>query len=183
VSRRRITALFTSSFVAFSLTTWLLTRTNFDGDGARGAGSPEGVVRMQLDALARGETQVAYALFSPRYRAEVSLDAFREVVATHGEMFHAKSIAIEEVSSSFSREEMRVRIAAADGQRYVARYTAVFIDGRWWIDAMRWHADEESPERVFTRAFDEDAPSNFRVGRRDSVRLGGRSIDTAGGGA
>jgi len=162
VSRRRITALFASSFVAFSLTTWLLTRANFGGDGARDASTPEGAVRMQLDALARGEAPVAYALFSPRYRAEVAPEAFREVVATHGEMFRAKTIAIEEVSSSVSREEMRVRMGAADGQRYVARYTAVFIDGRWWIDEMHWHADEESPGRVFTIAHDADAARSLR---------------------
>ncbi len=155
VFHRRITALFASGFVAFSLTTWLLTRTNFGGDASRDASTAEGVVRMQLDALAKGETQVAYGLFSPRYRAEVSSEEFQRVVATHGEMFRAKTMAIEEIAQAVSRDELRVRIGADDGQHYVARYSTILIEGRWWIDAMRWHVEEESPERIFTGTPDE----------------------------
>jgi Domain of unknown function (DUF4864) len=166
VFQRRVSALFASSFVAFSLTAWLLTRTNIGGDAAHDASTPEGVVRMQLDALAQHETQIAYGLFSPQYRGEVPLETFQRIVSMHGEMFRAHTIAIEEIEKSSARDEMRVRIAAADGQHYVARYSTILIEGRWWIDAMRWHLDEEPPERIFTRAARSDA------GSIDSKRCG-----------
>jgi len=151
VSRKRITALFASSFAAFSLTTWLLTKTNIGGDAGHDASTPEGVVRMQLDALAQGEAQMAYGLFSPRYRAEVPFAAFEEIVKAHGGMFRAKTIAIEEMGRTYARDEMRVRIGSADGEHYVARYSTILIEGHWWIDAMRWRVDEAPPERIFTQ--------------------------------
>jgi hypothetical protein len=159
--QRRVALLFASSFAAFSLTTWLLTRTNIGSDAAHDASTPQGVVRMQLDALAQSELQVAYGLFSPQYRAEVSLEAFQRVISTHGEMFHAKTITIEEIAQSISRDEMRVRIGAADGQRYVARYSAVFIDGRWWIDAMHWRLDETPPERILASTIRRNVGGGF----------------------
>lgn len=147
--QRRVAILFASGFAAFSFTTWLLTRTNI-GDAGRDATTPEGVVRMQLDALGRGEAQSAYGLFSPQYRAEVSFEAFQHVIVVHNEMFRANSEVVEEVSRAATRAEMRVHIGAADGQHYVARYSTVLIENRWWIDAMRWRVDEAPPERIFT---------------------------------
>lgn len=153
--QRRVTALFAASFAAFSFTTWLLTRTQVGGSESRDAGTAEGVVRMQLDALAQGEVQIAYAQFSPQYREEVPFATFQEIATTHGQMFRANTIAIEEIEKSALRDEMRVRIISADGQHYVARYAAVLIDGRWWIDAMHWRADETPPERVFANSVGE----------------------------
>ena len=179
MSPRRISALFASSFAAFSLTTWLLTKTNIGGDAARDASTPEGVVRMQLDALAQSEPQIAYGLFSPQYRAEVPFAAFQEIVRAHGGMFRAKTIAIEEIARSYSRHEMRVRIGAADGEHYVARYSTILIEGRWWIDAMRWRVDETPPERVFTEAPDENIARSCRAAARSSAP----GFDSACGGA
>ena len=179
MSRQRITALFASSFAAFSLTTWLLTKTNIGGDAGHNASTPEGVVRMQLDALAQSEPQIAYGLFSPRYRAEVPFAAFEEIVKAHGGMFRAKTIAIEEIARSYARDEMRVRIGSADGEHYVARYSTILIEGRWWIDAMRWRVDEAPPERVFTRARNDDAARSCSA----AGRSGERAFDTAWRGA
>ena len=175
MSGRRITALFASSFAAFSLTTWLLTRTNIGGDSGHDASTSEGVVRMQLDALAQSEPQIAYGLFSPQYRAEVSFAAFQQVISTHGGMFRAKTIAIDDIAKSYSRDEMRVRIGAADGEHYVARYSTILIEGRWWIDAMRWRLDEAPPERIFTRAVTTGAMLRCNVAARSSAR----AFDTA----
>ncbi len=155
IFQRRVTALFAASFAAFSFTTWLLTRTQIAGSESRDAATAEGVVRMQLNALAQGEPQIAYAQFSPQYRKEVPFATFQEIATTHGQMFRANTIAIEDIEKSSLRDEMRVRITSADGQHYVARYATVLIDGRWWIDAMRWRADETPPERVFTNSVGE----------------------------
>lgn len=150
IFQRRVTALFAASFAAFSFTTWLLTRTQIAGSESRDAATAEGVVRMQLDAMAQGELQIAYAQFSPQYREEVPYETFQQIATTHGQMFRTNTIAIEDVAKSSLRDEMRVRITSADGQHYVARYATVLLDGRWWIDAMRWRADETPPERIFS---------------------------------
>lgn len=175
IFQRRVTALFASSFAAFSLTTWFLTRTNFAGDAAHDATTAEGVVRLQLDALSQSEPQIAYGLFSPQYRAEVPFETFQRVISTHGGMFRANTIAVEDIARSSLRDEMRVRISAADGQHYVARYATILIDGRWWIDAMRWRHDEAPPERIFTRALRDDDHFGCSLRLRDAVHR----IDTA----
>jgi hypothetical protein len=150
IFQRRATILFAATFVAFSFTTWLLTRTQIGSNESHEASTPEGVIRMQLDALAQGELQIAYAQFSPQYREEVPYAAFQQIATTHSQMFHANTIAIEELTKSSSRDEMRIRISSADGQHYVARYATILIEGRWWIDAMRWRLDESPPERIFS---------------------------------
>jgi hypothetical protein len=169
IFQRRATILFATTFAAFSFTTWLLTRTQIGKSESHDASTPESVVRMQLDALAQSELQVAYAQFSPQYREEVPFAAFQQIVTTHNQMFRADTIAIEELTKSALRDEMRVRISSADGQHYVAHYATVLIDGRWWIDAMRWRADETPPERVFTRTMP-DAQPDFATRPRRSAR-------------
>ena len=159
IFQRRATILFATTFAAFSFTTWLLTRTQIGGSESRDAGTAEGVVRMQLNALAQGELQIAYGQFSPKYREEIPFAAFQQVVTTHGEMFRANTIAIEDISKSSLRDEMH----------YVAHYATVLIEGRWWIDAMRWRADETPPERVFTRAMP-DTQRDFATRRRRPAR-------------
>lgn len=182
IFQRRVTALFASTFAAFSLTTWFLTRTNFSGAAAHDSSTPEGVVRLQLDALSQSEPQIAYGLFSPQYRAEVSFEAFERVISTHGGMFRANSVAVEDIAQSNSRDEMRVRVTAADGQHYIARYSAVLIEGRWWIDAMRWRHDEAPPERIFTLSV--TRRRSFEIPGCDAVVAAvAREIDSADGGA
>jgi Domain of unknown function (DUF4864) len=150
IFQRRVTILFATTFAAFSFTTWLLTRTQISSNESHDASTSEGVVRMQLDALAQGELQIAYAQFSPQYRGEVPFAAFQQIATTHSQMFRANAIAIEEITKSSSHDEMRIRISSADGQHYVAHYATILIEGRWWIDAMRWRPDESPPERIFS---------------------------------
>jgi hypothetical protein len=150
IFQRRATILFATTFAAFSFTTWLLTRTQIAGNESHDASTPEGVIRMQLDALAQGQLQIAYAQFSPQYREEVPFAAFQQIATTHSQMFRANKIAIEEIAKNSQREELRVHITSADGQHYVARYATILIEGRWWIDAMRWRPDESPPERIFS---------------------------------
>jgi Domain of unknown function (DUF4864) len=150
IFQRRATILFATTFAAFSFTTWLLTRTQIAGNESHDASTPEGVIRMQLDALAQGQLQIAYAQFSPQYREEVPFAAFQQIATTHTQMFRANKIAIEEIAKNSQREELRAHITSADGQHYVARYATILIEGRWWIDAMRWRPDESPPERIFS---------------------------------
>ena len=151
---RRLVLLFASSFAAFSLTTWFLARMiNAPGE-PQVAGTAEGVVREQLDALAQGETRVAYAMFSPRYRNEISFEAFDTIVREHGSMFRASSIRKESERGSLARAEIIMRLDVASGDRFIARYALISIEGRWWIDEMHWRLDMPPAGRAVTRNLD-----------------------------
>jgi Domain of unknown function (DUF4864) len=172
IFQRRVTILFATTFAAFSFTTWLLTRTQIGNNESHDTSTPEGVIRMQLDALAQGELQIAYAQFSPQYREEVPYAAFQQIVTTHNQMFRVNTIAIEEMAKTSSRDEIRVRISSADGQHYVARYATILIEGRWWIDAMRWRPDQSPPDRIFSRATDAGRNVGGRVYHAPGLALG-----------
>src|SRR5262245_4436255 len=72
--RRRMAWLLSLSLAAFILTIWILVRVqppaSLFSDG------PLDVVRAQLDAVDHGDLRASYNLFSERYRAEVSFDAW-----------------------------------------------------------------------------------------------------------
>jgi len=153
---RRLMLLFASSFAAFSLTTWFLARVNNAADAPRDASTAEGVVREQLSALAKGESRVAYALFTPRYRAEVPFEAFDALVREHGAMFRTTSIRKETKFATLARSEITLRLESETGDRFVARYTLVIIEGRWWIDEMRWHVDSQPADRIIARGIEND---------------------------
>lgn len=146
--------LFASSLAAFSLTTWFLARVNNAADTPRDASTAEGVVREQLSALAKGESRVAYALFTPRYRAEVPLEAFDALVREHGAMFRTSSIRKETEIASLARSDITLRLESESGDRFVAHYTLVIIEGRWWIDEMRWRVDSQPADRIIAREFE-----------------------------
>lgn len=145
---RRLAVLFAASFAAFSLTTWFLARMNTVADMPRDANTAEGVIRQQLDALTQGETRVAYALFSPRYRSEVPFDNFEAAVRAHGAMFRATSIRKESEIETLSRAEIKLKLETSGGDHFVARYTLIEIEGRWWIDEMHWHVDTPAAGRI-----------------------------------
>ncbi len=148
---RRLVVLFASSFAAFSLTTFFLARMNIIADMPHDTNTAEGVIRQQLDALAQGETRVAYALFTPRYRSEVSFEMFEATVHAHGAMFCATSVRKESEIETLARAEIKLRLETAGGDRFLARYTLVAIEGRWWIDEMHWHVDAPAGGRTLAR--------------------------------
>ena len=145
---RKIAALFASSFVAFTLTTWFLSRVSNPADTPGSASTAEGVIREQLDALAQGKTRVAYAFFSPRYRSDVPFETFEAMVRAHGDMFRTTSIRKESEFESATRDEIKLRLDTASGDRFVARYTVVSIEGRWWIDEMNWRIETPGDGRT-----------------------------------
>jgi hypothetical protein len=150
---RRLAVLFASSFVAFSLTTWFLARKNNIADVPRAANTAEAVIRQQFEAVSQGELRVAYALFSPRYRSEVPFETFEETVRAHGAIFRATSVRKESEIETVARAEIKLRLETAGGDRFTARYTLIEIEGRWWIDEMRWHVEAAADGRSLAREF------------------------------
>jgi Domain of unknown function (DUF4864) len=152
---RRLVLLFASSFVAFSLTTWFLARSNSAPDEPQADAAPvtpEGIVHEQLDALGQAKTRVAYALFSPRYRSEIPFEAFDTMVREHSAMFRANSVRKESEIATSGRDDITMHLETASGDRFIARYKLVLIEGRWWIDEMRWHEEAPSPNRTLAQS-------------------------------
>lgn len=136
--RRRLLALLGVGGVAFVLTTWILVRFENPLGPAGLRSSPMSVVRAHLEALNRGELHAAYALFSPRYRQNVSFEAYHELVVRHWRKFRTRELQFSRDEESGERAILETRLLAEGGERYVARFTLVRVDGRWWIDDLRW---------------------------------------------
>jgi len=159
---RRLVTLLATAVAAFALTIWLLVRHDPLGGAAEENSAAAGVVRAQLDALGRGELRAAYDLFSDHYREQVPFDAFHKLVATHWTMFRAREIKFESREASSVRAVFDTHIVSSDGERYLARFTVVEAEGRWWIDDVRW-GFEPVPRHRLTAQLRFTAASGDRV--------------------
>jgi hypothetical protein len=148
--RRRLLVLLCGMCFAFAFTTWLLVRYENPLWLSRLASGPASVVRSQLEALNRGELQVAYDSFSPKYREQVPFEAFHQLVVTHRNMFHTRELRIGRDDESGGRADLETHLVTEGGKRYVARFTLVRLDGRWWIDDLHW--GDEPTQRQKHRA-------------------------------
>jgi len=140
---RRLRVLLFASTLAFALTTWMLVRVDNPAALLGWGPGPSTIARAHLEALNRGELRVAYELFSTQYRQQVPFDVYHQLVITHREMFLIADATFQETEDSGDRAVLEGSITASDGEHYRARFTMVRIDGRWWIDDLRWGLDEE----------------------------------------
>ena len=160
---RGMGALLGASAAAFTLTIWLLVRMDAASgaiapvpaaNGAPGetqAAAPERVVRAQLDAFRRGQVREAYDLFSAHYREQVSFEAFHELVASHWRVLRTRTVQFESREATGARAVFDTHIVATDGERYLARYTLIESEGRWWIDEVHWGAEPDAPRHFAER--------------------------------
>lgn len=145
--RRNLYVLLGLALAAFILTLWILVRV--DSPFGIFASGPQEVVRAQLRALDLGELKPAYDLFSPRYRAQVSFDAWHELCIAHWQMFHADVVRADQPELRGAGVLLEVYLRGADAVNYRARFTVVRADGRWMIDDVHWA--EEPSDRDFWR--------------------------------
>jgi len=145
--RRSLFAALTLALVAFTLTSWILVRV--DSPFGIFATGPQDVVRAQLRDLDRGQLKPAYDLFSPRYRSQVSFDAWHELCIAHWRMFHANVIRADQPEPRGAGVFLEIYLRGADATNYRARFTVIRADGRWWIDDVHWM--EEPSAREFWR--------------------------------
>jgi hypothetical protein len=138
--------------LAFGVTTWLLVRSNNPFGLFRLASGPTSVVRAQLEALSRGDLRKAYDLFSARYRHDVSFDAFHQLVVTHRGMFQTQQMRIGRDDEAGTKAIVITHLVAESGRRYVARFTLVQTEGRWWVDDLRWGSERDAGDRETLRA-------------------------------
>lgn len=135
---RRLAVLLVAAVAAFSLTTWLLLRMD---TAALAQAEPAAVVRQHLEALNRGDLRAAYALFSESYRERMAFETYNAMVAEHREVFTTRRVEFENQRQSGTRAVLTTRVLAADGGRYLARFSLVRQRGRWWIDDVHWSAE------------------------------------------
>ena len=154
---RRLGTLLMASLIAFALTAWSLVRWDGFAEPTGDDAGPSSVVRAQLTALGRGDLREAYDLFSQGYRDRVPFRAFHELVAAHPTMFRPRAIEFGGRQESRVRAVLDTHIVAADGERYLARYTLIVVEGRWWIDDLRWGREAEQTDRITARL---DEPSH-----------------------
>ena len=145
---RRLRMVLAAGLAAFCLVTWLLVRN----DGALGwfaFSAPARVVRQHLEALSRGQTREAYSFFSRKYRGEIPLRAYEQLVNSHRAMFRTHVLSVASPSRSDDVAVLDFSLQASSGTLYLARFTLVRNDDQWWIDQIRW---SEAPNpRGFTR--------------------------------
>ena len=140
---RRLRVLLFAGTLAFALTTWMLVRVDNPASLLGWGPGPSTVAQAHLEALSRGELRAAYEFFSTHYRQQVSFDEYHQLVVTHREMFLIAEAKFQETEDSGDRAVLESSITASDGEHYRARFTMVRIDGRWWIDDLRWGLEEE----------------------------------------
>ncbi len=142
----RRAALLAAGLAALTLLAWLIVQR----EGLLDAVGPREIVRAQLDDLGRGQLRAAYELFSPRYRQEVPFNEWRELVLTHWRVFRTRELRFGENQEYGGRTVMETHLTAESGDHYVARFTLIHADGRWWVDDLRWSHEGDDPGRIST---------------------------------
>jgi hypothetical protein len=142
----RRAALVATGLAALALLAWLVVQR----EGLLEASSPRETVRAQLDDLGRGQLRAAYDLFSPRYRQQVPFDLWRQLVVTHWRVFRTRELRFGDNQESGGRAVLETHLTAESGDRYVARFTLIRAQGRWWIDDLRWSQESDDRERIST---------------------------------
>jgi len=163
---RRLAALLGTGTLAFTLTTWLLLRHEARrarvgasalagaksdgpaqgpptaGDEAAGAAALR-TARAMLAAMNHDDLGTAYSYFSQRYRSHVPLASFRGLVRTHRDMFHTEEQDVKTRSETKDRVMLDIHVSSDDDEDYVAQFTLVRLEGRWWVDELHWSFDED----------------------------------------
>ncbi|MCL6482147.1 MAG: DUF4864 domain-containing protein [Firmicutes bacterium] len=141
----RLVILLVVAVATFSAITWLLLRM----DSLQLAqAEPARVVRQHLEALNRGDFRAAYALFSESYRERIAFETYHAMVAEHRAVFTTRRVEFEAQRQSGMRAVLTTRVLAADGGRYLARFSLVREAGRWWIDDIRWSAEPRNRRSI-----------------------------------
>ncbi len=142
----RRAALLATGLAALTLLAWLIVQR----EGLLDSVGPREIVRAQLDDLGRGQLRAAYELFSPRYRQEVPFNEWRELVLTHWRVFRTRELRFGENQEYGGRTVMETHLTAESGDHYVARFTLIRADGRWWVDDLRWSHEGDDQGRIST---------------------------------
>jgi len=80
----------------------------------------------------------------------VTFAMYHELVVSHRSLFHTRAMHIEARESTALRAVLDTHVLASDGEHYLARFTLVRREGRWWIDDLRWGLAEQDTSVIHT---------------------------------
>lgn len=109
---------------------------------------PTDVARAQLVDLDHGRWRAAYDLFSPRYREQIPFETWRDMALTHSRMFHTREMSFGGDQEWNGGAALEAHLVAESGDRYLARFTLVYAEGRWWVDDLHWGREQPTPGQV-----------------------------------
>jgi hypothetical protein len=143
--RRRLLALAGAGLAGLLAAAWLT--------GPRlawfaGWGGPREIARAQLAEIDRGQVRAAYDLFSVRYRRQVTFEEWRDLMVTHARMLRTHDVRFGDDNPRGGRDMFEVHLTAESGERYVARFTMIRSQGRWWVDDLHWGREPAEGARV-----------------------------------
>lgn len=127
------------ALATFCATLLYLARAERDG--------PREVVAAHLEALNVGDIAGAYLYFSDSYRAGISFEVFRHLVAMHRPLFHTRQVRFGHPAISQNRADLELRVTMATGADYPVEYHLVRERGLWRIADFRFHLGQGHTER------------------------------------
>lgn len=125
------------TLVTFAGTVFFLTRAAGD--------DPREVVAAQLEALSHGDLARAYSYFSDSYRAGISLEEFRHLVATHRPLFRMRQVRFGYRTVAGDRAALQLLVTTLSGADYPLEYHLIYERGLWRIEDFRYHLGRASP--------------------------------------
>ncbi len=133
----------TAALLALTLIVWFAA-----SHGGWLAPDPLEIARAQLLDLDQGRWRAAYDLFSPRYRAEVSFETWRDMALMHSRMFHTREMRFADDREWNNGAALEAHLVAESGDRYLARFTLVYAEGQWWVDDLHWCREPDTSGQV-----------------------------------
>jgi hypothetical protein len=109
---------------------------------------PGEVARAQIEDLAYGHLRAAYELFSARYREQVPFETWRELALTHRRIFLTRELYFDAEQDLGGRALLQAHVVVQSGDRYLARFTLIRVQGRWWVDDLHWSREPDDRRRI-----------------------------------
>ena len=135
---RRLRVLLIVGLAAFTLVVWTLVSVESPLERLGLISGPRRMIRAHLAALSRGEARAAYEHFSSHYREQIPWPAYRQMIASHRDMFRTQLVEFRDRPADGVHTVLDTELVSANGRRYVVRFTVVKDGARWLIERVRW---------------------------------------------
>jgi hypothetical protein len=135
---RRLRLLLIAGLAAFTLVVWTLVSVESPLERLGLISGPRRMIRAHLSALSRGEARAAYEHFSAHYREQIPWPAYQQMIASHRDMFRTQLVEFRDRPGQGPHTVLDTELVAANGRRYVVRFTVVKDGARWFIERVRW---------------------------------------------
>jgi hypothetical protein len=129
--------------VSFAVS-WVLIRGSMVRITGARANDPLNIVRVELGSLASGDIKSGYAQLSERYRKQVSFEDYYALVTSHRRMFLTRNFRVTRREQNHGQVFIETELTSRSGRQFLAQFTLVESQGRWWIDDLHWGRPADS---------------------------------------